>query len=255
MFGASDGDGMTSPIARRSSSRGAHSVPWKGHPDPGRFKVSTPPMMSVLRGRSGSLSADAREERRRRLAERCINRVRSERRGRLQRMRMQSLESDDRESGFKQATRTAISNEFENNLTPEDLLLVEQQIIQELWQEEEEAMIEYERREREKAQLELDYYAEFSQNCNDQVVCPICCTENLHNTDSVFHCACGFRLDTKNECFSLEQFRERLANAHSGHYENNPTCTRRPVFNIMDRFGPKILECRCVNCGFCSVVM
>ena len=92
----------------------------------------------------------------------------------------------------------------DDDWTLDELVEIEENIMLKLKEEEQqEAMI----REAEERN-ELEHYINKQQNL--ALPCPLCKEREIFLTGAVFHCSCGFRLDTNMDCVSLEQLRERL---------------------------------------------
>eukprot|EP00512_Aurantiochytrium_limacinum_P000689 CAMPEP_0171485410 /NCGR_PEP_ID=MMETSP0958-20121227/529_1 /TAXON_ID=87120 /ORGANISM="Aurantiochytrium limacinum, Strain ATCCMYA-1381" /LENGTH=244 /DNA_ID=CAMNT_0012018195 /DNA_START=60 /DNA_END=794 /DNA_ORIENTATION=- len=222
------------------------------------FAWSTPPRTAPFSSsRSSTNSAsEARASRRARLAQRCVDRLKLNRSERLRRYRMQGTSRDQIRDQTLQVLREELSqfSAEENPFDEEELLLLEQDVLNEIYAEEERVMRSFEAEERARAQ-ELEHYAEIAEHAeasSQVVVCPICMQNQLHLSGTVFHCNCGFRLDARNECFSLGQLQQRLATIMETHAMQNPPCTHQPRFFLKKHFGG--IELLVMECSGCSCV-
>lgn len=152
----------------------------------------------------------------------------------------------------QEAALEALKKEIENGDFDDDLHQLEEdvfrEIIGDLLAKEEFILREIEREER-LQQLDIE-------QCNKLrgegpfVLCPICVNNYLYISNSVIHCQCGMRIDTKDDNPTLELIQTRLSMAHASH----ATCPGKLEFHIQTQFGPALLACRCITCGFFKVV-
>ncbi|GBG26551.1 RPA-interacting protein [Hondaea fermentalgiana] len=210
---------------------------------------------------AGSTATAARDSRRERLAQRCKDRLKSARRDRLRTHRIRTL--------AEQVIREEIGA-LEEPLCEEDLLRLEKEVLAELYADEERALRELEAEDRARAR-ELEHYARQEEAMSStheqqqrsiqtassaQLLCPVCMRAHLHLRGTVFHCDCGFRLDAKNECVSLEQLRQRLAHAMESHAMQAPPCGHQPQFSLKRHLaGIELLVMECQGCACFHVVL
>jgi len=201
-------------------------------------------------------SAEARRAaRRERIARQCMARARKR--------RHEVLDQRRRREDVCVAVRAAVAEEMgvlcsqstEEPLSEEDCMLLEQEVLALLLADESQ-LRELEAEERRQV-LEVEHYAAqaIPSPVADSVACPLCLQRPIFLRACVFHCECGFRLDAKNECISIEQFRQRLAMCFETHSRGNEKCTNKPKFSLVDRFGVRLLVSECGVCNFMQVVL
>ncbi|XP_066362569.1 uncharacterized protein [Miscanthus floridulus] len=84
--------------------------------------------------------------------------------------------------------------------------------------------------------------------------CPVCKQGDLRETHNLIYCTlCKLRLDLGEDKMTLEFLRERLANAHTDHFDRG--CKSAPKFCLQTMFGLTALYIQCEECSTFDIVV
>ncbi|TKW27251.1 hypothetical protein SEVIR_3G245700v4 [Setaria viridis] len=89
---------------------------------------------------------------------------------------------------------------------------------------------------------------------NAKIWCPVCKKGELRDTHNLIYCTlCDLRLDLGEDKITLEFLRERLANAHTEHFDRG--CKSVPKFCLQTMFGLTALYMQCEECSTFDIVV
>ncbi|RLN29953.1 RPA-interacting protein A [Panicum miliaceum] len=89
---------------------------------------------------------------------------------------------------------------------------------------------------------------------NAKIWCPVCKQGELRDTHNLIYCTlCKLRLDLGEDKITLEFLRERLANAHTEHFDRG--CKSAPKFCLQTMFGLTALYMQCEECRTFDIVV
>jgi len=89
---------------------------------------------------------------------------------------------------------------------------------------------------------------------NAKVWCPVCKQGELRDTHNLIYCTlCKLRLDLGEDKITLEFLRERLASAHTEHFDRG--CKSAPKFCLQTMFGLTALYMQCEECSTFDIVV
>jgi len=84
--------------------------------------------------------------------------------------------------------------------------------------------------------------------------CPVCKRGDLREAHNLIYCTlCKLRLDLGEDKMMLEFLRERLANAHTDHFDRG--CKSAPKFCLQTMFGLTALYIQCEECSTFDIVV
>ncbi|XP_074662213.1 RPA-interacting protein-like [Tubulanus polymorphus] len=135
------------------------------------------------------------------------------------------------------------SNEIENMLSVFD------EIQEELKKEEWKLIDEYEQ------SIELDekaMHASIDALHSNELLCPMCKKFPLMQNKNIIFCKCGLRVDTEQDCISLDFVRSNLEEGLLMHSEQ---CNENVVFGLMKDAGVDNLLMTCKVCDFMHIVI
>lgn len=197
-----------------------------------------------------------REARQAATSARVAAKVRSLRHDRL---RLRRLSRAGREAELKSTLREVLSGDAKANqeLDTEELLRLEQVLMKELLEEELHVLAKMEEEDRRAREREIEHYAQMADACSlpPGVLCPFCKANDLVKTMSTFHCNCGFRIDSRQDCMTLGQFGSRLESGYQAHRESPVCCPQQPFCRIENKFGIQMVVLQCPGCSFCHIVV
>ncbi|CAD6272123.1 unnamed protein product [Miscanthus lutarioriparius] len=217
----------------------------------------------------------------------CLRRVRKDRTDLLWRIRKQGqLPANDMEK-VETAVRNIISDEIEKlkqsnegkedqemdviweyqgpqsakpaEIESEDILLEMERLLYEDIREE---LIrkQLEALDEEDAYLAQSVFDHMQLNDNEaaetaKLWCPVCKRGDLRETHNLIYCTlCKLRLDLgEDKVMTLEFLRERLANAHTDHFDRG--CKSAPKFCLQTMFGLTALYIQCEECSTFDIVV
>jgi len=89
---------------------------------------------------------------------------------------------------------------------------------------------------------------------NAKFWCPVCKQGELRDTHNLIYCTlCKLRLDLGEDKITLEFLRERLASAHTEHFDRG--CKSAPKFCLQTMFGLTALYMQCEECSTFDIVV
>ncbi|CAL4893610.1 unnamed protein product [Urochloa decumbens] len=89
---------------------------------------------------------------------------------------------------------------------------------------------------------------------NAKVWCPVCKQGELRDTHNLIYCTlCDLRLDLGEDKITLDFLRERLANAHTEHFDRG--CRSAPKFCLQTMYGLTALYMQCEECRTFDIVV
>lgn len=130
----------------------------------------------------------------------------------------------------------------------EYVLSIMDELTQELIKEEQAILAQYEQ------ELMFDEEALCSAiqslSTND-VICPICQKNILHQNRHIIFCACGMRLDTAQDGITLDYLRQQLEDCSTQH---SAMCAGTPVFSLDTAVGIQSMVMNCTVCDFMYII-
>lgn len=89
----------------------------------------------------------------------------------------------------------------------------------------------------------------------DEVPCPVCKSNPLHQNRQVIFCACGLRIDTEHDAVTLTYVRNQIESALEAHRDEH--CLEEPEFGLsfVKELGVSNLVSLCKACEFMYIVL
>ncbi|KAJ8043197.1 RPA-interacting protein B [Holothuria leucospilota] len=131
----------------------------------------------------------------------------------------------------------------------EDILSLMEDMQNELMREEAALIVEAERQqqmEQEAVNISVETSSE------NGVICPVCKANHLMLNKGVFFCACGLRIDTKQDGFTLYNVKLMLEEGVASHSQ---TCRNAPNFCSIDMGNGPNLVMVCESCDVMSIII
>lgn len=191
---------------------------------------------------------------------RCTDRLKSSRSKLLQKFRNITVETetnatDEADSSIVDDVMREEWNALQSekgDLIFDSVLATLEEIKNELVLQEQEILVQYEK-DREHEEEALHSAVSHHENqCQNQIVCPICKSNYLEIKQNVIFCKCGLHVDTEQDCITLRHVDIQLRVGSTSHLEK---CHARPVFGVVDTFGTKNLLMSCNACDFMFIVI
>ncbi|CAL4908249.1 unnamed protein product [Urochloa decumbens] len=89
---------------------------------------------------------------------------------------------------------------------------------------------------------------------NAKIWCPVCKQGELRDTHNLIYCTlCDLRLDLGEDKITLDFLRERLANAHTEHFDRG--CRSAPKFCLQTMYSLTALYMQCEECRTFDIVV
>eukprot|EP01090_Pellita_catalonica_P021158 TRINITY_DN7845_c0_g1_i2.p1 TRINITY_DN7845_c0_g1~~TRINITY_DN7845_c0_g1_i2.p1 ORF type:complete len:260 (+),score=23.36 TRINITY_DN7845_c0_g1_i2:27-806(+) len=202
------------------------------------------------------MNKDARKNR---LVRQCLKKVKDNRRKILDEMRQKKISK----SAVKVNMHDLINMEWagvsaspDSKLSREEyeelMVFLEQALYEDIKQEEQLMLEEFERFKREE-QENFNELIMMSQTVNEStVICPVCRTNPLQHRSCHIFCSCGTKINTKNDQISLDHLRNRLCALMQQH---SLKCKSMPNFENRLNFGISTLCMSCRSCNAYEVVI
>ncbi|EDO32784.1 predicted protein [Nematostella vectensis] len=133
-----------------------------------------------------------------------------------------------------------------------EILSVMDEIQQELMEEEKLILAQYD--ENQKFEEE-SLCAAIEGLKTDDVICPVCKRNPLHQNKQVIFCCCGIRIDTETDCISLPYVKAEIESSVATH--NSEGCGSEPTFVVSKVSGLQVsnLIMQCNDCGFLYIII
>ncbi|XP_015911181.1 RPA-interacting protein B isoform X2 [Parasteatoda tepidariorum] len=129
----------------------------------------------------------------------------------------------------------------------DEFLSILQEIQKELMEEEKKWIEEYSSlSETNSLESALDWLQK------EEVICPLCQRNPLHQNVSVIFCACGMRIDTKQDGLTLSHLKENL---HMGLTEHEEICHETPSFSQIHFGDANNIVLTCGACNFMFIII
>jgi hypothetical protein len=140
-----------------------------------------------------------------------------------------------------------MSGELESDV--ELVLSIMDELTQELIKEEQALLAQYE----EDIRFNEEALCDSVQSLHtDDIICPICHKDYLHQNKHIIFCSCGVRLDTANDGISLNYMRRQL-----DHYslEHSAQCSGKPQFSLERVMHAQTIIMNCPTCCFMEIIV
>ncbi|GFT51973.1 RPA-interacting protein A [Nephila pilipes] len=145
-----------------------------------------------------------------------------------------------------------LSDIFQNNIDEledseiNEFISIMGEIQKELLEEERNYLEEYAAYEERNLNLEMDWLKQ------DEVICPICQKNPMHQIHSVIFCTCGVRIDVQQDGLTLQYLKTSL---HKGLEDHEQTCLVTPNFSLLKFLNDTNLAITCGVCNFMYIVI
>ncbi|XP_033120138.1 RPA-interacting protein B-like [Anneissia japonica] len=132
------------------------------------------------------------------------------------------------------------------------VLSIMEEIQHELMKEEQSLLSEYEAHLKHEEEVLCASVAKMN---TDEVTCPICKRNALMENKGVIFCACGVRIQTEQDCLTLNNVKQQLSDGVEQH--SSTMCLGQPIFSVgsLDMVGSQNLLMACKVCDFLHVVI
>ncbi|GAB1607997.1 RPA-interacting protein A-like [Argonauta hians] len=134
----------------------------------------------------------------------------------------------------------------------ERILEVFEEIEAELKEEEQKLLKEHDMYEASFLSEENELCLALESLTADDVICPLCQKNPLHENKGVIFCKCGLRINTEQDGFKLADVKAQL---DSGVEIHSLACDTVPVFSMMCVLGTTNLFMTCEACDFMHIVI
>ncbi|GFY37014.1 RPA-interacting protein A [Trichonephila inaurata madagascariensis] len=145
-----------------------------------------------------------------------------------------------------------LSSIFQNNVNDLDdgeineFINIMEEIQKEFLEEERKYLEEYAASEARNLNLEIDWLKQ------DEIICPVCQKNPLHQILSVIFCACGLRIDVQQDGLTLQHLKASL---HKGLEDHEQNCLVTPSFSLLHFLNDTNLAITCGVCSFMYIVI
>ncbi|GBO01265.1 hypothetical protein AVEN_1991-1 [Araneus ventricosus] len=127
-----------------------------------------------------------------------------------------------------------------------EFISIMEEIQQEIREEERKWLEEYAASETRNLESEVDWLQQ------DEVICPLCQKNPLHQIRSVIFCACGVRIDVQQDGLTLQHLKSEL---HKGLETHEQGCLVSPSFSLLHFLENTNLAITCEGCNFMYIVV
>ncbi|GFQ78428.1 RPA-interacting protein A [Trichonephila clavata] len=143
-----------------------------------------------------------------------------------------------------------LSSIFQNNDLDDgeinEFISIMEGIQKEFLEEERKYLEEYAASEDRNLNLQIDWLKQ------DEIICPICQKNPLHQILSVIFCACGLRIDVQQDGLTLQHLKTSL---HKGLEDHEQICLLTPSFSLLHFLNDTNLAITCGVCSFMYIVI
>lgn len=140
----------------------------------------------------------------------------------------------------------------EENENIDRLLKIFEDIEEELKLEELKILEEFESYEEGLLLEEKSLCEAFEALSADEVICPICKLNPLHENKSIIFCKCGVRINTEQDGLTLSNVKQMLKDGLELH---NYACQTEPEFSTLSVLGTTNLFMTCKDCDMMHVII